>query len=126
MHVSTLVFRGQPIHWHFGLRHGRRFYWYKMAYDAAFAAYSPGKVHVALLLEECMRDGVEVFDFLCGDEAYKFAWTSRFRRFYRLEWWNGLRPVKRMVRRVPPPILAGLRRVRRGCRGGPVRGEARP
>jgi CelD/BcsL family acetyltransferase involved in cellulose biosynthesis len=45
-------------------------------FDIHYAAYSPGRVLTYYLLEYCFTQGVEVFDFTIGAEAYKFEWTG--------------------------------------------------
>jgi CelD/BcsL family acetyltransferase involved in cellulose biosynthesis len=60
------------------------------AHDAAFAACSPGEIAT----EECLRWAFERrldYDFRVGDEAYKFAWTKRWRDTASLRVATGLR-----------------------------------
>ena len=50
---------------------------YKVAYDEAFKAYSPGTLLTAMLMEHVMdKDKVAEVDFLIGDDAYKKVWMS--------------------------------------------------
>ena len=78
---------------------------------------SAGTVLRALVLEEAVFGaGLEEFDFLDGDEAYKFKWATGVRRLYdvvvyRPSWWGRARcllggvgalaksEVKRWIRR---------------------------
>lgn len=58
-----------------GLRYRNRLYSWLSAFDMSWSNYSPGR----LLLEDSMKwsfeNGIEVFDFLAGPDAYKFDWA---------------------------------------------------
>jgi CelD/BcsL family acetyltransferase involved in cellulose biosynthesis len=105
VHLSTLASGDIPFSWGLGFLHKNRFYYYKGAWDADMAKFSPKKVHVARLLDRLISEHVEVFDFLPGQEPYKFQWTQTstelFRHRYRMPglqagaryWWQmNLRP----------------------------------
>jgi len=68
---------GQPVAaqlWIVG--HGRASI-FKLAYDEAYAAYSPGTLLTAHLLEQVMdRDQVREVDYLIGDDRHKERWMS--------------------------------------------------
>jgi hypothetical protein len=50
---------------------------YKVAYDEAYKAYSPGTLVTAMLMEHVMdKDQVAEVDFLIGDDPYKKVWMS--------------------------------------------------
>jgi len=76
LHISTLESDGTAISWHMGFFYKHRFYDYKPTYDMTFANYSPGKVHLVKLIEESLHLGAHVFDFLRGEETYKYKWTQ--------------------------------------------------
>jgi CelD/BcsL family acetyltransferase involved in cellulose biosynthesis len=102
LHFSVLYCGVTPVHWHFGFVFRDRFYFYKLALDRYWSNYSPGKIHTALLIGQCIADGIRYFDFLYGNEPYKYWWTSQSYPLYQREWWNGLRPVNRFVHGIPP------------------------
>ena len=85
LHLSTIECGGRVASWHFGFVHNNRFYWYVPAYSKDFSRFSPGLLHIARLIEECYRLGVTTFDFLRGDERYKYEWTSDQVRLCSLE-----------------------------------------
>jgi CelD/BcsL family acetyltransferase involved in cellulose biosynthesis len=60
------------------------FYLYNSAFDADRGAASPGVVLVAALIEDCIGRGLSRFDFLKGDEAYKFRLGARERPLGRV------------------------------------------
>lgn len=111
MHFSVLYCGATPVHWHLGFLFRNRFYFYKPARNSDWSNYSPGRVHIALLIEGCIRTGIRFFDFLYGDESYKFSWTSQTYTLYRREWWNGIRPVKRCVKEVIRPGYRAVKKI---------------
>jgi CelD/BcsL family acetyltransferase involved in cellulose biosynthesis len=121
LHFSVLKCAGYPIHWHFGYLWRDRLYWTKTAYDPQWANFSPGKVHVAMLLDWCLQSGVRYFDFLYGQEPYKFLWAPKVAPLYRLEWWNGRRPLLQFCEEVLRPAY---RLTKRSIRGAAVAGIA--
>lgn len=76
LHFSEIQLDGKPISWHFGFRYNRHFYYYMPTFLEEFGAYSPGKLHLAALLEDAYRQGTEIFDFLRGSESYKKEWAN--------------------------------------------------
>ncbi len=64
---------------HFGALADERLYWWVPAYDPAFGKYSPGR----LMLEDLMKASLErkhrEFDFLIGDETYKWHYATHNR-----------------------------------------------
>ncbi|TCS71939.1 CelD/BcsL family acetyltransferase involved in cellulose biosynthesis [Sulfuritortus calidifontis] len=77
VHFSSLALNDRAISWHLGFVDRYCFYYYIPTYDKAFESYSPGKVHISMLIEECYAQGLRKFDFLRGCEKYKFDWTDR-------------------------------------------------
>jgi CelD/BcsL family acetyltransferase involved in cellulose biosynthesis len=79
VHFSVLTLAGRPISFHFGFLYRGRLYYYRPTYDRSYQNFSPGKVHIAMLLELGCEEGWREFDFLLGDEDYKYAWTNQER-----------------------------------------------
>jgi CelD/BcsL family acetyltransferase involved in cellulose biosynthesis len=50
--------------------------WYRPSYRTQYEKLSPGKIHVAMMLEEACRQGWKGIDFLTGAEGYKAQWTD--------------------------------------------------
>jgi CelD/BcsL family acetyltransferase involved in cellulose biosynthesis len=63
---------------------GTRVYYYLSGFDVAFGKYSIGNVLMAQAIETAIADGAREFDFLRGDETYKFAWKAEERETLRL------------------------------------------
>lgn len=69
--------RGKPIAAQLWIVGEDRASIYKVAYDEAFAAFSPGTVLTAHLLQYVIeQDRVKEVDFLIGDDKYKQIWMS--------------------------------------------------
>ena len=61
-------------------RERRSFCFYITGFDKRYAALSPGTVIVAHAIREAIGNGYRVFDFLRGDEPYKFALGAELRQ----------------------------------------------
>lgn len=59
-------------------------YLYNGSYDPALSAASPGVVLLGVLIEQSIQQGIPRFDFLKGDEVYKFRLGAEARRLYRV------------------------------------------
>lgn len=71
LHMTELSFNGVPISWHIGFLYKARYYWYMPAYKSEFGKFSPGQTHLFMCVEDALRKGAEIFDFLRGNEVYK-------------------------------------------------------
>lgn len=86
LHLSLLTLDDTPLSWHLGFSDASRYYWYMPAYDPAYAAYSPGKLHLFCCMQDALARGLAVFDMLKGNEPYKHAWTRQADILYGLDW----------------------------------------
>jgi CelD/BcsL family acetyltransferase involved in cellulose biosynthesis len=59
-------------------------YLYNSAYDPGLADASPGIAIVGTLIEQAITEGLPRFDFLKGDETYKFRLGAEPRPLYRI------------------------------------------
>lgn len=75
VHLSCLTLDGKIIATHIGYLYNKRFYYLMPSYDHHYGTYSPGRVLAYYLIRECFEQGVEIFDFSIGNEAYKYEWT---------------------------------------------------
>lgn len=100
----------------YGFRHQRRFYFYQSGFDPAYNKYSVGVAMVALTIKDAIDEGADEYDFLHGDEQYKFRWTKDTRELRRLELYPPClrgrlsrraietdRVARKLARRVLPP-----------------------
>jgi CelD/BcsL family acetyltransferase involved in cellulose biosynthesis len=69
----------------FGFEADDGYYYYNSAYDPAAAMASPGIVLFSAMIETEIERGAVVFDFLKGNEQYKFRHGAEARRLHAIE-----------------------------------------
>ena len=125
LRLFVLRLNGEPAASLYGFRYGRTFYFYQSGFDPRYSKYSVGLVTMGLAIRSAIEEGVDEYDLLHGDEAYKFDWGRDTRELTRVRMYppdvrgfmlrtaDGLsRAAGKMVRRVLP------RRVGNGLAGG--------
>lgn len=70
-------------------RHGTRIFAYHTGFDRKWMAYSVGTVLFEFTLRRLIEDGVQVFDFLRGDERYKYSWDVEERVLGNVQVFDG-------------------------------------
>ncbi len=114
----------------YGLDDGHNFYFYSAGYDLTWRNLSPGLVLTGLTIESAIRRGLKRFDFLRGDESYKFDWATSMRETVvvklarpnlaalllqtREQAWNKLRVTAKSA--LPAPLAGVLRNWMRASR----------
>ena len=83
---------GVPVAAAFGFEDEGAYYLYNSAYDPAAADLSPGVILVTSLIRAAMRSGRHTFDFLKGDEGYKFRHGAVARPLYEVSATIGAAP----------------------------------
>jgi CelD/BcsL family acetyltransferase involved in cellulose biosynthesis len=114
LHFSELQLNSQPISWVFGFIYKKRFYYYIPLLRAEMANYSPGKVHLAMLIEEAIAADIEVFDLMKGVEPYKLKWTKNVSNLFSLELkGHGIRSdaIQVWQKQIRPQVLKVKRKV---------------
>lgn len=53
-------------------------YFYQSGFDLFWRRYSPGSQLMAHAIKAAIEEKVQIFDFLRGEEEYKFEWTSTY------------------------------------------------
>lgn len=86
VHFSELRLNGMPISWHFGFFYRGVLHYYKPTYQVEYQVYSPGKVHLALLVELGIHEGWVAIDMGGGAERYKFQWADESVKLMQAEW----------------------------------------
>jgi CelD/BcsL family acetyltransferase involved in cellulose biosynthesis len=83
--LHAMLLNDQVVAASFAMLHGERLYFYLCDFDPAYATISPGTMLTAHVIEQAANEGAKFFDFLQGDEQYKFAkWGAQPRPTYRL------------------------------------------
>ncbi len=78
--LRGLEVEGKMIAVLYGFFYQERFFYYQIAHDPLFHRQSPGTVLLYKVIEECCNCGIKEFNFLQGDEGYKWQWTKESRR----------------------------------------------
>jgi CelD/BcsL family acetyltransferase involved in cellulose biosynthesis len=76
-----LYLDGQVAAIEYGFRYNGIYYPLWVAIDTDFQAYSAGSVLRTYIIQELIRDGIRVYEFMQGDEPYKLRWGTG-RRVY--------------------------------------------
>lgn len=77
--TSTLSVGERLIAGHIGVRHDGVFHYWMPSYDAAAAPAAPGLLLLERLIEASIGAGDRIFDFLEGQEQYKFYYATHVR-----------------------------------------------
>ena len=81
--LSLLEIDGQPASAYFAYNYKERLYLYNSGYDPAFASYSAGVALLAYRIHKAINQGLKQFDFLRGDEPYKYDFGAKNTYVYR-------------------------------------------
>jgi CelD/BcsL family acetyltransferase involved in cellulose biosynthesis len=74
-----------PVAAMYGFEYDKVFYFYQSGFDSAYATHSVGLVMTGLAIKSAIEGGVREFDFLHGNETYKYLWASAERELVRFE-----------------------------------------
>lgn len=69
----------------YGFRYGDVFSFYQSGFDPELGPLSLGLVTMGLSIQTAMEEGVKEYDFLHGEEEYKFHWTRSTRELQCLD-----------------------------------------
>jgi CelD/BcsL family acetyltransferase involved in cellulose biosynthesis len=75
-HVFLLNLNGTPIAALYGFSVQGRFMFYQSGFEPAYGRFSVGTVLLGLVIRRCIETGHHEFDFLRGNETYKFRWAN--------------------------------------------------
>ena len=105
LRLYFLTVRNRPVAVELNLEYEGKMYCHIKGFDPDYYKYRVGSLLTLKVLEECIEKGISEYDFMQGDEVYKFEWTDRFRQNMNVKWVNkrlssnlisvGLRLLKR-------------------------------
>jgi CelD/BcsL family acetyltransferase involved in cellulose biosynthesis len=84
LRLYRLKFNGRVAASVYALKWKDRMYAYLGGFDPALKELSPGMVALYLVIEDSIRMGIREFDFLRGEEPYKYVWGAKNRNNFRL------------------------------------------
>lgn len=100
--VSSLSVAGGPVAVVLGVVWQGCYYYWIPSYDPLHADCSPGRLLLEAMLAESHRLGQHRFDFLLGDEGYKWLYATHTQLIGELGGWCA--PCRRWVKRVVYPF----------------------
>jgi CelD/BcsL family acetyltransferase involved in cellulose biosynthesis len=83
--IDLLSVGDRPVAAAFGFAESQAYYLYNSAYDPALSSAAPGIVLLMRMLERSVADGIVRFDFLKGDERYKYHFGAHERNLWVIE-----------------------------------------
>lgn len=81
--LAVLDVDGEPASAYLSYKYGDRLYLYNSGYSQRFAAYSAGVALLAYRIHKAILQGIRWFDFLRGDEDYKYDFGAKDTYVYR-------------------------------------------
>lgn len=73
--IDELRLANNTLAAHLGFQFQNRFYYFMPSYElGSWQKYSPGRLLLEHLVENCLKEGVDTFDFTIGEEQYKESW----------------------------------------------------
>jgi len=108
---------GKLIAFDIGFERRKRFSVYIGSFEAEYSSCSPGTALLYHQIEEWTERGMEIYDFLCGNESYKYDYAegeyhTGCHRVFRKSWFNRARVVgleaEVRCRRIAKKILTRL------------------
>lgn len=85
LRLFLLRLDGQPAASLYGFMYDRRFYFYQQGFHPRHARHSLGLIMTGLTIQAAIEQGAKEYDFLRGDEEFKFRWAVDVRELGRLE-----------------------------------------
>lgn len=98
----------------YGLDNGKTFYYYNAGYDLEWSSKSVGLVLIGLSVKNAIARGNLMYDFLRGDETYKFDWANQTaelvtanlsRRTVSTFVYQGIGQTSRRLRKISKTVL---------------------
>lgn len=87
--IHLLKFKGKCIAALYALSAGRKIFFYQSGINPDYSRFSVGSIMIAFAIEDAISNGCREFDFLRGDEAYKFQWTKSTRQMQSIHVFDG-------------------------------------
>ena len=84
VNLSSIEIDGKVVSACYSIIIGKVFYYWLPSFDADLRAVSLGKLHINMLIQFCFENEITRFDFMGGDESYKFQWNTKTNDLLRL------------------------------------------
>jgi len=84
LHMAFFTLDGKKAAANMSFNYNQRLWLYNSGWDWDYRDYSPGWVLIAYLIQWANEHGIEEFDFMRGDEPYKYKFGGIDRHIYRV------------------------------------------
>lgn len=78
--IYYLCINGTPAAMLYGFKYGNKFFYYQSGMDPRYEKQSVGTALMGHCIRDSIANGLKEFDFLRGNEAYKYRWTGTSRK----------------------------------------------
>jgi CelD/BcsL family acetyltransferase involved in cellulose biosynthesis len=79
LRLTFLRVGGKRISFNYILSTQKKLYGVKIGYDPEYHTYSPGNMHLGLILQDACEEQIAEYDFLGVDDEWKLDWTKSTR-----------------------------------------------
>lgn len=76
LRLFVLWFDETPVAYVYGYFFDQKYWYYQTAFDLAFSKYGAGMVAIQMVIESMIQEGAREFDFLRGNESYKYHFAD--------------------------------------------------
>lgn len=115
MYAALLELDGVLAAYEWGFRSGRKILAYNKAYRSEYRKFSPGTMLVPAVLDFGYENGYTEYDFVRGEESYKWRWATGSRPAWRVRIWQKSvrgRMARNIFFRAKPRMLRALSALR--------------
>lgn len=88
LRLHFLTVNNKPVSVSVDLEYGGKMYGHLAGFDPDYAKYSVGNILLLKIFNQCVKKGLSEYDFMQGDESYKFDWTKKYRQNMNIQFFN--------------------------------------
>lgn len=78
----VLSFNNEPVSYVYGYVFNNTFWFYQTSFDVSQKKFAPGSIILQLVIESVINEGIKEFDFLRGEEPYKYQYNTGERKLH--------------------------------------------
>ena len=88
LRLHFLTVNNRPVAVSVDLEYEGKMYGHLSGFDPVYSKYSVGNLLMLKILEQCVEKGLSEYDFMQGNEPYKFDWTNKVRQNMNVKFVN--------------------------------------
>lgn len=82
LHLGVLEADGSPVAFQYGFKFNNKLYHYQTGFDPNYEKHSVGLISTGLMIESAFKEKLQEYDFLRGEEDYKYHWSQDVKTIY--------------------------------------------